>query len=168
MLFGAESCFTRGDRPARRGGLLTLTLTSGEVTSDVVVVAVGVHYARLAAPGVDELLGTGVFYGAAVSEAAAMRGRPCVRRRSRQLRRAGRGIPRQIRQPGHASGPGRSLTKSMSEYLIKEIEAAPSDHRAPQHSRSPRPAAAAGWNTSRCATRPPRIPRRFRRTRCSS
>jgi thioredoxin reductase (NADPH) len=46
------------------------------VRSDVVILNVGVEYRRLAAAGVDELLGARVFYGAAVSEAQAMRGQP--------------------------------------------------------------------------------------------
>ena len=126
MLFGAESCFTEATALRAEGGLLTLTLNDGEVTSDVVVVAVGVHYARLAAPGVDELLGTGVFYGAAVSEAAAMRGRRVF------VVGAGNSAGQaDVHLAKYASQVtllvrGRSLAKSMSDYLIKEIEAAPS------------------------------------------
>jgi thioredoxin reductase (NADPH) len=126
MLFGAEPCFTEATALRAEDGLLTLTLTSGEVTSDVVVVAVGVHYARLAAPGVDELLGAGVFYGAAVSEATAMRGRPvCIVGAGNSAGQAAVHLAKQASQVTLlVRGP--SLTKSMSEYLIKEIEAAPS------------------------------------------
>ena len=36
--------------------------------------ATGVHYARLDAPGVEELTGTGVYYGASPAEAAGVEG----------------------------------------------------------------------------------------------
>jgi thioredoxin reductase (NADPH) len=52
------------------------TASGAQVRSDVVILNVGVEYRRLAAAGVDELLGARVFYGAAVSEAQAMRGQP--------------------------------------------------------------------------------------------
>jgi thioredoxin reductase (NADPH) len=38
------------------------------------VIATGVRYRRLDVSGADELLGAGVFYGAAVTEAAALEG----------------------------------------------------------------------------------------------
>jgi hypothetical protein len=68
------------DRATRldvRGRRPMITLASGaRVSSDAVMISVGVEYRRLTAPGVEELLGAGVFYGAAVSEAPAMRGQP--------------------------------------------------------------------------------------------
>jgi thioredoxin reductase len=51
------------------------TASGAQVRSDVVILNVGVEYRRLAAAGVDELLGAGEFYGA-VSEAQAMGGQP--------------------------------------------------------------------------------------------
>jgi hypothetical protein len=126
MLFGAESCFTEATALRAEGGLLTLTLASGAVTGDVVVVAVGVHYARLAARGVDDLLGTGVFYGAAVSDAAAMRGRRVFVVGAGNS--AGQAAVQLARYASHVTllVRGASLAKSMSDYLIKEIEVAPS------------------------------------------
>jgi thioredoxin reductase (NADPH) len=38
------------------------------------VIATGVTYRRLDVPGLEELLGAGVFYGAAVTEATALKG----------------------------------------------------------------------------------------------
>ncbi len=52
-----------------------MTLTGGtEVRARAVVVATGVSYNRLAADGADDLLGKGVFYGAATAEAQALSG----------------------------------------------------------------------------------------------
>jgi thioredoxin reductase (NADPH) len=43
-----------------------------------VVVATGVSWRRLPVPAVEELIGKGVFYGAAASEAEAVAGRQAV------------------------------------------------------------------------------------------
>src|SRR5207245_1635339 len=47
----------------------------GVLTSRTVVIATGAAYRRLGVPALEDLQGRGVFYGAAVSEAPAMRGR---------------------------------------------------------------------------------------------
>ena len=53
-----------------------LRLSDGSVlTSRAVIIATGVAYRRLGIPGLEDLQGRGVFYGAAASEAPAMRGR---------------------------------------------------------------------------------------------
>ena len=53
-----------------------LTLSSDkEVEARAVVVATGVSYRRLGVPSLERLVGRGVFYGPAVSEAQAMEGR---------------------------------------------------------------------------------------------
>lgn len=75
--FRPEFAFDRATCLRARGGQPVIDLASGaRVRSDVVILNVGVEYRRLAAAGVDELLGAGVFYGAAVGEAQAMRGQP--------------------------------------------------------------------------------------------
>jgi thioredoxin reductase (NADPH) len=48
----------------------------GTVRSRAVVVATGVSYRRLGIPALDAYTGSGLFYGAAASEAKAMQGRP--------------------------------------------------------------------------------------------
>jgi thioredoxin reductase (NADPH) len=79
-LFGADFVIaqaatgleTRGrDRVLRLSG-------GGEVAARAVIVATGVAWRRLAAPGLEELTGAGVFYGAAGAEARAMRGEDVV------------------------------------------------------------------------------------------
>ena len=124
VLFGADPVFAQAVRLDVDDGGLALDLANGaRVTSDVVVISVGVDYRRLAATGVDELIGKGVFYGAAVSEAPAMRGQKVV-----------------IVGAGNSAGQaavylakyahevtivvrGPSLATTMSDYLITEIQA---------------------------------------------
>jgi thioredoxin reductase (NADPH) len=76
VLFGAEMVFDRVVGLAARGRQHLITLAGGsQVTSDAVVISIGVQYRRLSAPGVEALLGVGVFYGASLCEAPATRGR---------------------------------------------------------------------------------------------
>jgi thioredoxin reductase (NADPH) len=124
--FGAVFRFMRNATALRSDGRdLTLMLSDGaEVTSRAVVVATGVSYRRLGVPGLEELVGTGVFYGAAVSEAQAMKdeevyvvgGANSAGQAAVHLSEYASRVTLLVR--------GRSLSTSMSDYLIKEIEAA--------------------------------------------
>jgi thioredoxin reductase (NADPH) len=52
-----------------------VTLADGsQAVGRTVIIATGATYRRVDVPGVDEFVGAGVFYGAAVSEAPAMTG----------------------------------------------------------------------------------------------
>ncbi len=52
-----------------------LTLDDGsEVSCEALIIATGVQYRRLDVPGLEPLVGVGVFYGAAITEALACRG----------------------------------------------------------------------------------------------
>src|SRR5215218_6874350 len=75
ILFGAELVYTRavGLRPAGRDRVVALA-DGSQAVGRALLVATGAAYRRLEAPGVDGLIGAGVFYGAAVSEAPAMTG----------------------------------------------------------------------------------------------
>jgi len=75
--FGADTVVTwpvTGLRPAETGYQLSLA-DGSEVHGRSVVIATGVSYRRLDVPGVAPLVGAGVYYGAAASEARAMAGR---------------------------------------------------------------------------------------------
>jgi thioredoxin reductase (NADPH) len=63
-LFGARFVFAREvSALVRRGGARVVSLSDGrEVTARAVLVATGAQYRRLDAPGVDRLVGAGVFY----------------------------------------------------------------------------------------------------------
>jgi thioredoxin reductase (NADPH) len=77
LRFGAE--FLIGvnlvtSRP-RDGGIIDVELTGGaKVRARTGIIASGVRYRRLVAPGVEDLVGRGVYYGAAAGEAQKYRG----------------------------------------------------------------------------------------------
>src|SRR4029077_4111568 len=105
---------------------LVVTVADGsEVRSRAGVVATGMAYPRPGAPQLDALTGAGVFYGAAASEARAMKdsevfvvgGANSAGQAAVHLARYAAQVTVLIR--------GRSLADSMSEYLIREIESAP-------------------------------------------
>jgi thioredoxin reductase (NADPH) len=124
ILFGAELVFDHATRLAARGAVQVLTLGGGgTVNADAVVVGVGVEYTRLDAAGVEELLGAGVFYGAAVSEAPAMQGQPVFVVGAGNS--AGQAAVHLAKYANHVTMlvRGPSLSSTMSDYLIKEIRA---------------------------------------------
>ena len=75
-LFGAQFRLThRASALEERNGRHVVRTDSGaEVAARAVVLALGVEYRRLDAPGLTELEGAGVFYGASMSEAQALAG----------------------------------------------------------------------------------------------
>jgi thioredoxin reductase (NADPH) len=102
---------------------LVVTLSDGtEVAGRAIIIATGVDYRRLGIPSLEALNGVGVFYGSAVTEAQAVKGREVY-----------------VVGGGNSAGQaamylsdyasrvtllvrGSSLGASMSDYLIKEIE----------------------------------------------
>ncbi|MGI8520464.1 MAG: FAD-dependent oxidoreductase [Actinomycetota bacterium] len=94
-----------------------------EVHSRTVTIATGVSYRELEAPGVDRLVGSGVFYGAGLSEARALGAvNVCVVGAGNSagqlaiyLSQVGARVTLLVRGP--------FLSKSLSDYLVKEIEA---------------------------------------------
>ena len=110
----------------RRNGALVVCSSDGvEVTTATVVLALGVEYRRLEAPGVEALEGAGVYYGASMSEAQALAcedvyvagGGNSAGQAALHLARYARQVTILIR--------GESLAASMSQYLIDELAAAP-------------------------------------------
>ena len=78
-LFGTEMVLAeRVVRISTEGPDRVLETEYGRLVAKAVVIATGVDWRRLQAPSLDSLLGTGVFYGAALSEAEAMTGRRVV------------------------------------------------------------------------------------------
>jgi thioredoxin reductase (NADPH) len=88
-----------------------------------VVIATGVDYRLLDVPALDALVGRGVFYGAAVSEAPSMAGQDVyvvgggnsAGQAALHLARYARQVTLLVRGP--------SLAASMSDYLIAQLEA---------------------------------------------
>jgi thioredoxin reductase (NADPH) len=124
--FGAVFRFMREATSLRpKGRELSVTLSDGtEVTGRAVVLATGVSYRRLGVASLEELVGAGVFYGAAVTEAKAMTGQEVYVVGGANS--AGQAATHLSEYASHVTlvVRGRSLTTSMSDYLIKEIEAA--------------------------------------------
>lgn len=96
-----------------------------EVSSHAVVLAQGVAVRRLESPGLEELSGRGVFYGAALTEAATYRDRPVVVVGGANS--AGQGALFFSRYASSVTILLRadSLSKGMSRYLVDRIDAAP-------------------------------------------
>jgi thioredoxin reductase len=107
-------------------GCHQLRLSDGSVlTSRTVVIATGAAYRRLGVPALEDLQGRGVFYGAAVSEAPAMRGRTVfVAGGGNSAGQAALHLAKWARQVTILVRAS-SLAASMSDYLIREIGAAP-------------------------------------------
>jgi thioredoxin reductase (NADPH) len=101
-----------------------VTLTDGsEISCHALLIATGVSYRTLEVPSVERLTGAGVYYGAAITEALACRGKNiftlgggnAAGQAALYLSRYARSVTMLLR-----SG---SLAKSMSNYLVSQIEA---------------------------------------------
>ena len=111
---------------ARNDGHYELGLSDGGVvTARTVIITTGATYRRLGIPALEGLQGRGVFYGAAVSEAPAMRGRTVfVAGGGNSAGQAALHLAKWARQVTILVRAA-SLADSMSDYLIREIDAAP-------------------------------------------
>ena len=117
ILAPQEVCSVRVDGQYRFVTLADQT----ELSCHALLIAAGVDYRKLEAPGVDSLTGAGVYYGATMSEAAALQGEDVL-----------------IVGAGNSAGQaamyfarycrtviilcrGASLSQSMSQYLVDQI-----------------------------------------------
>jgi thioredoxin reductase (NADPH) len=123
--FGAEILVGSGTMAAHSApdGSTELHLAGGAtVRARTLVIAGGVVYRRLEAPGVEELIGRGVFYGSAPGEAPMYRGRRVAvvggansaGQAAIHLADAGAHVTLLCR--------GEQLDRSMSNYLVERIE----------------------------------------------
>ena len=125
--FGTTFVYMRqAKRLSRSGGHYRLALSDGgSLAARSVIIATGAAYRRLGIPALDDLQGQGVFYGAAASEAPAMRGRSVfiagggnsAGQAALHLAKWARQVTILVRAP--------SLAASMSDYLIRQIGASP-------------------------------------------
>lgn len=123
--FGSEYSFLREVQGlGTDGDLRTVSMSDGSVVrARSVVIATGVDYRMLDVPSLERLVGRGVFYGAAVSEAPSMVGTEVyvvgggnsAGQAALHLARYAREVTLLVRGP--------SLAASMSEYLISQLEA---------------------------------------------
>jgi thioredoxin reductase (NADPH) len=103
-----------------------LVLSDGsEISCHALMIATGVSYRRIDVIGCDELTGAGVYYGAAMTEASSVQGQDVfivgagnsAGQAAMYFSRYARTVYMVVR--------GDSLTKSMSQYLVDQIEATP-------------------------------------------
>lgn len=125
--FGANVRFMREATALRRvpGWFLVSVSDGTEIRGRAVIVAQGVTYRRVGVPALEELVGAGVYYGAAVTEAPTTRGKEVF-----------------VVGGGNSAGQaavhlssfaarvtvlvrGDSLAESMSDYLVNEMKVIP-------------------------------------------
>jgi thioredoxin reductase (NADPH) len=116
----------RAENLSGNDGHYQLRLSDGSVlTCRTVIIATGATYRRLAIPALEGLQGRGVFYGAATSEAPAMAGRNVfVAGGGNSAGQAALHLAKWAHQVTILVR-GESLADSMSDYLIRQIDAAP-------------------------------------------
>jgi len=125
--FGTTFVYMRqANSLSRTGGHYRLALSDGSVlVARTVIIATGATYRRLGIPALEDLQGRGVFYGAAVSEAPAMRGRSVfVAGGGNSAGQAALHLAKWANQVTILVRAD-SLGDSMSDYLVREIDAAP-------------------------------------------
>jgi len=122
--FGAEVLLARRlAHITREGPGYVAHLSDGTaVRSRAVLVASGVDWRRLEVPGIDELLGSSVYYGAGPSEAVTCSG--CRVAIVGGGNSAGQAVIRFSRYAAQVTllVRGRSLEASMSQYLISQLK----------------------------------------------
>ena len=122
--FGAEILTAREVTELEVGGAAhTIHFADGsEISAHCVILATGVSYRQLDAPGLAELTGCGVYYGSALTEAESCRGHHVyivggansAGQAAVYLARHAKSVTILVRGP--------SLAASMSYYLIQQIE----------------------------------------------
>lgn len=112
-----------------------LTLSDGsEISSHALILALGVSWRRLNMPGIEQFTGAGVYYGAAQTEAAActneevyvVGGANSAGQAAMYFSKFAKTVRILVR--------GKSLTKSMSQYLIDQIDGTDNIEVLPFHS----------------------------------
>ena len=125
--FGTTFLYMRqAESLSSKDGHYRLRLSDGSVlTARTVIIATGATYRRLGIPRLEDLQGRGVFYGAAASEAPAMRGRNVFVAGGGNS--AGQAALHLAKWAGQVTILVRaeSLADSMSDYLIRQIGATP-------------------------------------------
>lgn len=128
--FGAEVLTAREVTGLEvRGAARTVRFGDGSaIDAHAVILATGVTYRQLTAPGIAELTGRGIYYGSALTEAADCAGEDVyIVGGANSAGQAAVYLSRGCKSV-HILVRGPSLTKSMSHYLIEQVQAIPSIH----------------------------------------
>jgi thioredoxin reductase (NADPH) len=125
--FGAEILTAREVTALEVNGAARIVRFSdgSAVAAHSVILATGVSYRQLSAPGCEDLTGCGVFYGSALTEAPSCQGQDVyvvggansAGQAAMYLSRGAKSVTLLVR--------GESLAASMSHYLIQQIEESP-------------------------------------------
>ncbi|MFJ4909032.1 FAD-dependent oxidoreductase [Streptomyces sp. NPDC093249] len=125
--FGAEILTAREVNGLDASGAARIVRFSdgSEVAAHSVILATGVSYRQLAAPGCEDLTGRGVYYGSSLAEATSCEGQDVyvvggansAGQAAVFLARGAKSVTLLVR--------GESLAASMSYYLVQQIEEAP-------------------------------------------
>ncbi len=125
--FGAEILTTQEVVKVRVDGLYRIAVLGdgSELSCKAMVIASGVTTRTLNVPGVEKLTGAGIYYGAALTEAAHYRGRHVFMVGGANS--AGQGAVFFSRYASQVTMlvRGSALSKSMSHYLINQIDQTP-------------------------------------------
>jgi thioredoxin reductase (NADPH) len=110
---------------AEEGSVGVILSDGSAIRAHSLIIATGVSYRRLNEPGVADLTGCGIYYGAAVTEASSIRGEEIF-----IVGGANSAGQAAIYFANHASKVtmlvrGQSLSSTMSQYLVERIENAP-------------------------------------------
>jgi thioredoxin reductase (NADPH) len=123
--FGAETSVLRETIDLRADGREHILIFSNgtEIVSRTIVLAMGASYQRLGIPGLEALVGAGVFYGGGVTEAPAMTGQHVFVAGAGNS--AGQAAVHLAKYAARVTMlvRGSSLAASMSDYLVKQIAA---------------------------------------------
>ena len=121
--FGAHFCFMRQVAGLRTEGQThIITLDDGtELLGHAVILAMGAAYRHLDLPHMDALVGSGVFYGAAVTEAQAMRGKEVFVVGGGNAGGQAALYLSEVSSRVTLLARSHTLTGSMSDYLMNEI-----------------------------------------------
>ncbi|MFE6097649.1 FAD-dependent oxidoreductase [Streptomyces massasporeus] len=125
--FGAEILTAREVTALEVNGAARVVRFSdgSAVAAHSVILATGVSYRQLAAPGCEDLTGCGLYYGSALTEAPSCQdqdvfivgGANSAGQAAMYLSRAAKSVTLLVR--------GESLSASMSHYLVQQIEESP-------------------------------------------
>lgn len=125
--FGAEILTAREVSALEVNGAARIVRFSdgSAVAAHSVILATGVSYRQLAAPGCEDLTGCGLYYGSALTEAPSCQGQDVyivggansAGQAAMYLSRGAKSVTLLVR--------GESLSASMSHYLIQQIEESP-------------------------------------------
>lgn len=128
--FGAEMVSARDVSAVESRGAARVVrfADGGTIEAHTAILATGVAYRKLDAPGAEALTGRGVFYGAALTEAIScadqdvyvVGGANSAGQAALHFAQRSRSVTMLVRGP--------SLVASMSSYLIAQIEATPNIH----------------------------------------